>query len=167
MEYLGTDFKAVYRSRGEGKLANYDQITEQIFLGAQDSSENLALLKDELKVAAVVRVGKELKSHFPNDFEYLEIGIWDESDEDIRQYFSAAIAFIDKIVQDKGKRVLVHCAMGVSRSATIVIAYLMHKEGISLMDAFRKVKERRPCIEPNRGFQSQLIAYEAELFDKS
>ena len=107
---------------------------------------------DELKVAAVVRVGKELKSNFPNDFEYLEIGIWDESDVDIRQYFSAAFAFIDKIIQDEGKRVLVHCAMGVSRSATIVIAYLMHKERISLMDAFRKVKDRRPCIEPNRGF---------------
>ena len=59
-------------------------------------------------------------------------------------------------------RIIVHCAVGVSRSASLVLAYLMIHHGYSLLDAIKKVKERR-WILPNRGFLKQLLALDAKL----
>ena len=59
----------------------------------------------------------------------------------------------------------VHCEMGISRSATIVIAYLMNKRKMTLFDAYRYVLERRPVIRPNSSFMKQLKDYEKRLFD--
>lgn len=60
--------------------------------------------------------------------------------------------------------ILVHCAAGVSRSVTVVLAALMHLEGMALKDAFLMVKARRSIVYPNRGFLSTLMEVEKELF---
>uniref|UniRef100_A0A3Q3GE17 Dual specificity protein phosphatase n=1 Tax=Kryptolebias marmoratus TaxID=37003 RepID=A0A3Q3GE17_KRYMA len=62
-------------------------------------------------------------------------------------------------------RVLVHCAVGVSRSASLVLAYLMIHHGYTLLDAIGKVKERR-WIFPNGGFLRQLRALDVKLRKK-
>lgn len=62
---------------------------------------------------------------------------------------------------------LVHCVAGVSRSATLVIAYLMKFEYMSLRQAFYHVKAVRPIIRPNPGFWRQLIEYEVKLFGRN
>lgn len=62
----------------------------------------------------------------------------------------------------KGK-ILVHCQVGVSRSATIVLAYLMLKQNMTLAEAIKKVKERRG-IYPNQGFLKQLINLHIQLY---
>lgn len=61
---------------------------------------------------------------------------------------------------------LVHCAVGVSRSASLVLAYLMIHHGFTLLQAINKVKERR-WIFPNRGFLKQLQALEMKLEHRS
>lgn len=61
-------------------------------------------------------------------------------------------------------RVFVHCMAGRSRSATLVAAYLMWAQRLSLRQALILLKERRPMIFPNVGFLQQLRRYEAELF---
>lgn len=48
-------------------------------------------------------------------------------------------------------------------SATIVIAYLMKKHGVSLSEAFQLVKSKRPVISPNAGFMIQLQNYDKTL----
>ena len=53
--------------------------------------------------------------------------------------------------------VLVHCNQGISRSASLVIAYLIMENGFTLREAFRLVKKLRPSVLPNSGFLSQLI----------
>jgi hypothetical protein len=63
-------------------------------------------------------------------------------------------------------RVLVHCAMGRSRSATMVIMYLMKKFDISMEIAFRLAKTRREVVDPNEGFLKKLEEYETELYNK-
>jgi protein-tyrosine phosphatase len=63
-------------------------------------------------------------------------------------------------------RVLVHCAMGRSRSATMVIMYLMKKFDISMEIALRLAKTRREVVDPNEGFLRKLEEYETELYNK-
>lgn len=62
-------------------------------------------------------------------------------------------------------KVLVHCHVGVSRSATLVLAYLMLKQNLTLVEAICAVKESRGVI-PNRGFLRQLIKLDEQLFGK-
>lgn len=78
--------------------------------------------------------------------------------ENIIQYFSEAIDFIENALKDpKGTNgVLVHCFYGVSRSSTLVIAYLMKKYNLTYQKAFERVKSKRSLCHPNRGFIQQL-----------
>ena len=63
-------------------------------------------------------------------------------------------------------RILVHCTMGVSRSSTIVCAYLMKSRGISVQAALDMVKEKRQGVRPNPGFIKQLGEWEVLILGK-
>ncbi len=65
-----------------------------------------------------------------------------------------------------GGRVLVHCMAGVSRSASLVIAYIMAKSRLSMLDAYSLVNHLRSVIEPNGHFLGQIERFRMEL-DKS
>jgi len=62
-----------------------------------------------------------------------------------------------------GRGVLVHCRVGVSRSATVCIAYLLNRYGIPVEEGIRKLRQTRPVVQPNEGFMKQLTDYEARL----
>lgn len=64
-------------------------------------------------------------------------------------------AFIEENVKS-GRNVCVNCQAGISRSATVVIGYLMHTRGISFDAAYSMVRKRRPIINPNKGFVNML-----------
>ncbi|KFV07953.1 Dual specificity protein phosphatase 14, partial [Tauraco erythrolophus] len=84
----------------------------------------------------------------------------------ISLYFDSVTDKINSVVQKHGAT-LVHCAAGVSRSATLCIAYLMKYHKVTLFEAYNWVKSRRPIIRPNVGFWRQLIDYERKLFGKT
>uniref|UniRef100_A0A672K234 Dual specificity protein phosphatase 26 n=1 Tax=Sinocyclocheilus grahami TaxID=75366 RepID=A0A672K234_SINGR len=58
--------------------------------------------------------------------------------------------------------VLVHCAVGLSRSATLVLAYLMIRQNMTLVEAIKTVKDHRG-VTPNRGFLRQLSGLDSVL----
>ena len=64
-----------------------------------------------------------------------------------------------------GNKVYVHCHQGISRSATIVVAFLMLKRGLPLMEALKTIREKR-LIRPNEGFVKQLCILNRQLFEK-
>lgn len=66
-------------------------------------------------------------------------------------------------VKESGGRVLVHCQAGISRSATICLAYLIHAHRVRLNEAFEFVKRRRHVISPNLGFMGQLLQFETDV----
>lgn len=63
---------------------------------------------------------------------------------------------IIKSVYEQNGRILVHCNAGVSRSASVCIAYLMLQQKMNFENAFSLVKSKRECIRPNDGFTKQL-----------
>lgn len=77
----------------------------------------------------------------------------DQADE-ILQHFDQAIKFIQKGLSSGS--VLVHCVYGVSRSSTLVCAYLINQYGMNAKDAVEMVKAKRPQVNPNRGFLKVL-----------
>ena len=66
--------------------------------------------------------------------------------------------------QERNASVLVHCQAGISRSATMVIAFLMKNKELTLNDAYKLVKEKRPVISPNLNFMGSLLKYEKTSF---
>ncbi|XP_076599503.1 dual specificity protein phosphatase 13A-like [Chaetodon auriga] len=80
---------------------------------------------------------------------------------DLSPFFYPAAEFIHQALTSGGK-VFVHCAVGVSRSAALVLAYLMIHHHLSLLSSARCVQQKR-WIFPNRGFQRQLIDLDRKL----
>lgn len=84
---------------------------------------------------------------------------------DISRHFPEASAWIDEAVSSGG-RIYVHCWAGLSRSATLVLAYLIERKGMTVEKAVNTVYlERR--IRPNSGFLRKLVIYDLKLHGKS
>ncbi|CAN1280488.1 Dual specificity protein phosphatase 1B [Linum perenne] len=152
------------------------QIEEGLFLG----SITEANMKDALKranVTHILTVASFLPS-FPEHFQYktvnipslsfalISLAVMDREDTDIAQHFDECFNFIDE-AKRLGGGVLVHCFMGVSRSVTIVVAYLMKKHYMTLSQALQHVRSRRPQANPNPGFISQLRKFQQTLQGES
>ena len=102
----------------------------------------------------------EIKIDYKNDkgFTHKILDVMDIDYENIIQYFGECLNFING-----DAKVFVHCAAGESRSATIVIAYLMYKNKMSYEEAYDFIKNKRNVINPNSGFQEQLKKFEKIL----
>ncbi|XP_030855024.1 serine/threonine/tyrosine-interacting protein [Strongylocentrotus purpuratus] len=101
-----------------------------------------------------------IKPNFPDRFRYLVLDVADNCMENIIRHIPTVKGFIDSCLQSGG-RILVHGNAGISRSAALVIGYLMETYGLKYRIAYRYVQEKRFCISVNDGFASQLKEYEA------
>ncbi len=119
-------------------------------------------LLDILSITHVVTVlDKALSDLSPLDPRIARLHISDVADDsrhDLMQYFDQCIAFISHALAD-GKRCLVHCQQGVSRSASLLIAYFIRTQGMSLTQALETIRACRD-INPNFGFMRQLRNFE-------
>lgn len=96
-----------------------------------------------------------------SNIKFKGLDLEDVCKENITRYFEEANYFIDDALKNNGK-VLVHCLAGISRSATITIAYLMKVHQMTLEEAAITVKKAR-SIMPNEGFIRQLVEYDYQL----
>eukprot|EP01083_Nonionella_stella_P073157 197589_1 len=157
-----------------GKIKSQDRkypnsiLTNKLFLGNAEHSKDSKVL-GELKITHIVNATLQYKNEFESvlAIKYMQIAIDDAENESFESYWNEIIKFIDCIQDDKcDNRVFVHCEMGISRSATICIAYLMKRMKMTLFDAYCHVLNNRPIIRPNASFLKQLEAYEKSLFDE-
>lgn len=97
---------------------------------------------------------------------YLAVKLKDERQSKLINHFEEIFEFLD-LAKRTGGKALVHCNLGVSRSSTATLAYMMLSEQCSLSDAWSYLYHRRPVSGPNLGFFLQLGSFEKYIFGKS
>jgi atypical dual specificity phosphatase len=93
------------------------------------------------------------------EIQRMKLWVDDVPSEDLFPHFDIVADQIHAVMQDGGN-VLVHCVAGVSRSASVCLAYLTKYQCRSLRDAYHVMCSKRPMVRPNLGFWRQLIHYE-------
>jgi len=138
-----------------------DKVIDELYVGNEAVSSKIDVLQ-RFKVTHILVAGYGLKQHFPESFVYKKLDLVDMPGYNIHQHFSECNSFIDS-ARSHGGCVLVHCFKGVSRSTTLVCAYLMHSQRLAAPQALQLVKEKHPVTDPNYGFVYQLNQYEEVL----
>uniref|UniRef100_A0A452S4U1 Dual specificity protein phosphatase 8 n=1 Tax=Ursus americanus TaxID=9643 RepID=A0A452S4U1_URSAM len=138
------------------------RILPHLYLGSQKDVLNKDLMTQN-GISYVLNASSSCpKPDFICESRFMRIPINDNYCEKLLPWLDKSIEFIDK-AKLSSCQVIVHCLAGISRSATIAIAYIMKTMGMSSDDAYRFVKDRRPSISPNFNFLGQLLEYERSL----
>jgi len=139
---------------------DYSEIIPGLFLGNLETTRDKLFLHRNNIHYVLSLTRNKVRFDKSDQIVHIQIPLRDAPYEDIISYFDVLHGFIHKGRQ-QGVGVYVHCDMGISRSSTVIISYLMRlwKKPYSHVHAFVKIK--RPQINPNFGFQTQLM-----LFDK-
>ncbi|XP_068117652.1 dual specificity protein phosphatase 22-A-like [Hyperolius riggenbachi] len=136
------------------------QILDGFYLGnIRDSQDKISLSRNG--ITHILSVHNNAKAVLP-EMTYLCISASDSSSQNLIQHFRKCIKFIHEC-RLHGGGCLVHCLAGVSRSTTIVVAYLMTVTSLGWEDCLSAVKAVRSYVSPNLGFQKQLQEYEMTL----
>ncbi|XP_061762533.1 protein phosphatase Slingshot homolog 1 isoform X1 [Nerophis ophidion] len=144
-----------------GQMDKATLIFDHVYLGSEWNASNLEELQ-ETGVGYILNVTREIDNFFPGTFSYHNIRVYDEEATDLLAHWNDTYNFIVKAKKNHSK-CLVHCKMGISRSASTVIAYAMKEFGWSLEKAYNFVKEKRSITRPNASFMRQLAEYEGIL----
>lgn len=142
------------------KIAFFDKecskVAEHIYLGGDAVARDREILKQNGITHILNCVGFVCPEYFKADFVYRTLWLQDSPSEDITSILYDVFDYFEDVREQRG-RVFVHCCQGVSRSTSLVIAYLMWREGQSFDDAFQYVKAARGIADPNMGFACQLL----------
>eukprot|EP00042_Codosiga_hollandica_P044299 m.432888 g.432888 ORF g.432888 m.432888 type:complete len:381 (-) comp56757_c0_seq4:2781-3923(-) len=138
-----------------------------LFLGSFATASNRSALR-ALNVTYILNATDDCDMPFAHDPElhYLQSVLEDDPQQEIAPLFPQVLEFL-RTAKAANARVLIHCKMGMSRSASFVVLWLMHSHRISLKKAVDWCRECRPFINPNPGFLFQLGRHEMDLFGQT
>ena len=135
-----------------------DHIIDNIYLGDFRTADNIDILR-QYNITHIINCAFNLPNRFPEQITYKRLDLRDEPDQPILERLEEAYQFIK---ENKDKNIFVHCVFGKSRSASVVIFYVMKEKKMNFQDAKNFVKNIRNIVEPNSGFESELNRYYEE-----
>ena len=141
-------------------------IEDFLYLSSYKTASTLVDLK-KLKISNIINCSGDLCENLSPDssslkIEYLTLNLKDNVQENIECLFYKCINLIEKVKNDGG-RILIHCYKGVSRSVSIVIAYLIYKNKWNYDEAFEFVQSKRSIANPNINFYLQLKTFHKRI----
>ncbi|GAA5815634.1 hypothetical protein MFLAVUS_009146 [Mucor flavus] len=134
------------------------QVSPGIWLGGYKALETESFLKKN-KIKCILSLGHFKYIYKPDEYVHKIIAITDNPEANIIRYFPEAIEFISNAVNNQ-EPILVHCLAGISRSPTVVTAYLMATRRLRYKAALAIIKQTRPFVTPNPGFINQLKLFQ-------
>ncbi|NXT32763.1 DS13B phosphatase, partial [Pelecanoides urinatrix] len=162
-----SDLQRLFWFRG-GSDNHVDQVWPNIYLGDAWAARSKTTLQS-LNITHILNaadgpysINTGAKYYEDLQIEYYGVEAFDDPSFNLSIFFYDAANFIGKALNTSGGKVFVHCAMGVSRSASLVLAFLMIHENMTLVDALKTVSAHRD-ICPNSGFLSQLRDLDIKL----
>ena len=146
---------------------DYNEIIKDfLYISSYKTASTVTDLK-HLKITNIINCSGDLCENLTPEssllnIEYLTLNIRDNVSENIECLFFKCINYINKVKENNG-RVLIHCYKGVSRSVSIVIAYLIYLYKWTYDEAFDFVQSKRSIANPNIGFYLQLKTFHKRL----
>lgn len=156
---------------GDTPDSNWHKVLDRLFIGghriARDKQLLLKLGITHIVNCSLPKAEGGVHNVFEEDtrFKYLRVSVVDSDEADLEPHFKPATRFINK-ARKAGDAVLVHCQQGVSRSSSIILAYMMVFENLDLKEAYKRLKIIRPVVKPKKNFLCQLIALEKRVKEK-
>ncbi|KAI3383120.1 hypothetical protein SNEBB_004480 [Seison nebaliae] len=179
--YIGNRYDAENMKvlRGHG-ITHVINVTSDIpCFHIDDIGEHMVILSEKEKCLNERLMMKQINSiNDDSSIRYLNIKAEDMFSENLIEYFPQSSDYIEQILHGdddliddnfkeshkKTNRILIHCHAGISRSPTLVIAYLMKHYAMRMKEAYDVVKAARSIICPNLSFLGQLLTLETEIF---
>mmetsp|Transcript_2853 Transcript_2853/g.6653 ORF Transcript_2853/g.6653 Transcript_2853/m.6653 type:complete len:196 (+) Transcript_2853:86-673(+) len=157
--------------KAKGHLEGMDRVTENIWIGNCTAGAKVVLGSDPpytkqgithvLDVSDKIHYTPDEKQH---KVKVLKAGMSDYGRSALNEkHLKLCFNYMKEAIAS-GSKVLVHCHVGINRSATIVIAYLMKTRGYSLERALKFVRQNRE-VEP-AAYVKKLKGYEKQLVNE-
>lgn len=134
-----------------------EQILPGLFVGSFENSRDIYALKSN-NITHILSIIEDPVPYYKH-IDYLLIHAHDSPTQELTKFFEESIEFIHR-ARCQGGNVLVHCRVGMSRSVTLVIAYIMSVTELNFPTAMNSVRGARKIAYPNYGFQKQLERFE-------
>ncbi len=138
------------------------KIVEGVYLGNAYNANNYSILSN-LNIKVIVNVSREFDNTFEGntDIKYIQIPIRDDAENHLNRHsIKQVLDFLDLCGPfNSDNAVLFHCYMGSSRSASVLLAYLIYKYKYSLSDGLNLIKENRNIVNINVNFLNDIRDY--------
>lgn len=145
-----------------------DQVDANLFIGNEEAANNLEWLNSS-GITHVINCAKEIPNFYDGTLRYLRLDLGDgqseiNTEDDLHRVAEGSYRYISSVLRRDPKiKILVHCRAGISRSASIVVYYLMRKMGLSYDQALKYLRDRRPIVSPNAWYEKQLRDMDIEI----
>jgi len=133
-------------------------IIDNIYLGNAYNASNYTYLMEN-NITCIINATAEIDNYFEYEdkLTYMKLkGVIDNSESSIKNYFNDFIKFIR---ENKDSKTLIHCFMGSSRSATLVVLYLIYFKMFFIDDAIKFVEDRCNRVNINIIYINELNSY--------
>lgn len=133
------------------------EIIPGIYLGNAYNASNYSTIQ-YYNIKNILNISKELPNYFENNTEiiYKKIEIIDDAENHIKEHIQDIISFIDDKNIDNQNSLLVHCYMGSSRSASVILIILIYKYGYTFDEALTLIKSKRDIVNINTNFLEDI-----------
>ena len=148
-KFLGLE-SVVYKSKHPIQF-----IIDNLYLGDYRAADNIKLL-NENKINCIINCAFNCKNNFPKKIEYLNLNLKDEENFPLIESLEKAYNFIK---ENSNKNIFIHCVHGKSRSASVIIFYLMKEKKWNFDESLKYVQKIREHAQPNKGFENELKNY--------
>lgn len=136
-------------------FSNPTHIIDNVYLGSAYNAATKDILQEN-EISVIFNITKEIRNYFPEDFTYYRCCLNDDNKDSIAEHLETVYKQILYHQENSTGNILIHCYMGRSRSASVVIYYLMKKLKYSFNDAIDYILLKRPIVNPTFRFTKDL-----------